>query len=111
MQVLNLNSDIIVEMTVRYYKKDINGENLINGEKYKHIDTFHQLYPIYDNGLFAPVYITVPTINIPTPMETTDDDEVMKDDITAIKINCAKSDLDVKRKRGRPRKLSIVTRR
>ena len=104
---------------------------MINDEKYIHIDTFHQLYPIYDNGLFAPVYITVPTINIPTPMETTDDDEVMKDDITAIKISydkpcmkladeclhestascpfCDKSDLDVKRKRSRPRKLSIVT--
>ena len=87
MQVINLTSDIIVKMTVSYYKKDINGENLINGEKYKHINTVHQMYPIYDNGSFAPVYITVPTINIPTPMETTDDDEVMKDDITAIKIN------------------------
>ena len=62
MQNLNLNSDIIVKMTMSYYKKDINGENSINGEKYKHINTVHQMYPIYDNGSFAPVYISGPTI-------------------------------------------------
>jgi hypothetical protein len=48
------NSEFMVNTLIVYFKKDIDGDTLINGEKYKSFNSFNQMSPVYDNPVYLP---------------------------------------------------------
>lgn len=48
------NSEFMVNTSIVYFKKDVDGDTLINGEKFKSFNSFNQLSPVYDNAVYLP---------------------------------------------------------
>lgn len=79
MQVIN--SECMMKITFVYFYKDVDGDTLINGEKYKIIMHNEQLLPVYSNGKLPNFTFPVPIIPVAKSKE---------EDLTALEINYQK---------------------
>lgn len=104
MQVMN--SEYLMKIVITYYCKDINGDVLINGDKYNNVCETNQTHPIYNNGSFPPIHFPKVNANQVNIQEIKDDNEVDNGEITILNDIIEDEPISRIARRGRPAKLT-----
>ena len=118
MQVIN--SEYLMKIVITYYCKDINGDVLINGDKYNNVCETNQIHPIYKNGSMP--RIAFPSVNLQVnknqdnkienqQAEADDDNEVDNGEIKILNDIIEDEPISRIARRGRPAKLTAEQRK
>src|SRR5690606_26280189 len=110
-----INNDMISIFNYSFWKKDIEGDTMINGEKYKSLNKINYMIPLNGLGSFLSSY------QPPKQENSFSDNNAngannnlgnnLKSDNKIIKEICEEihEEIEEKKKRGRPRKENIIT--
>src|SRR5690606_36811026 len=109
------NSDFMTVFNYNFFKKDIEGDTMINGEKYKFLNKINYMIPLNGMGSFLSSYqqpkqensfsdnnVNGASNNLGNNLKS--DNKIIKEIDEEIH-----EEIEEKKKRGRPRKENIIT--